>query len=136
MNAPGAALLLLPACLMMLAFGSISGRLSLRFGGRVQLALGVLIAAVGLGLLAASHSSQWAVLGYTTVVFAGIGLDGQLVRRVRAGPRQRRAVSRTAPVAVLLDLTTEFRERDRHALGPVAGEQRSETPHSRPNSAR
>jgi EmrB/QacA subfamily drug resistance transporter len=74
LGATGAGLLLLPACLAMLAFGPLSGRLGLRFGARVPLILGVLISAAGLALEAASHASEGAVLGYSIVVFAGVGL--------------------------------------------------------------
>jgi EmrB/QacA subfamily drug resistance transporter len=74
LGATGAALLLLPACLAMLAFGPLSGRLGLRFGARVPLILGLLISAAGLALEAANHASGGAVLGYSIVVFAGVGL--------------------------------------------------------------
>jgi hypothetical protein len=36
--------------------------------------VGVLITAVGLGLLAADHASEGAVIGYSIVVFAGVSL--------------------------------------------------------------
>jgi EmrB/QacA subfamily drug resistance transporter len=74
LGATAAGLLLLPACLTMLAFGPLSGRLGIRFGARVPLILGVLISAAGLALEAANHASEGAVLGYSIVVFAGVGL--------------------------------------------------------------
>lgn len=75
MNATGAGLLLLPACLMMLVAGPLSGKLTTRFGAKVPLASGVLIAAVGLGALAMEHGSQGVVIALSMVVFAGIGLS-------------------------------------------------------------
>jgi len=74
MDATKAGLLLLPACLLMLLAGGVSGRLSMKFGGKVPLALGVLIAAVGLALLAVQHGSVTTIVIYSVVVFAGIGL--------------------------------------------------------------
>ena len=74
LGATGAALLLVPGSLMMLAFGPLSGKLGVRFGARVPLIAGALISAAGLGLLAAGHGSEGAVIGYTIVVFAGVGL--------------------------------------------------------------
>jgi MFS family permease len=74
LGATGAALLLLPACLVMLAFGPLSGRLGLRYGAWVPLIAGMLISAVGLALLAADHGSQGAVIGYAIIMFAGVGL--------------------------------------------------------------
>jgi MFS family permease len=74
LGATGAALLLVPGSLMMLAFGPLSGKLGIRFGARVPLIAGALISAAGLGLLAAGHGSEGAVIGYTIVVFAGVGL--------------------------------------------------------------
>ena len=74
LGATGAGLLLLPACLTMLVFGPLSGKLGVRFGARVPLIAGGLISAAGLALEAANHASEGAVLGYSIVVFAGVGL--------------------------------------------------------------
>jgi EmrB/QacA subfamily drug resistance transporter len=74
MDATGAGLLLLPACLTMLVSGPVSGRLSVRYGGRVPLAAGVLIAAAGLAWLAADHGSRILVVCSSIVVFAGMGM--------------------------------------------------------------
>jgi EmrB/QacA subfamily drug resistance transporter len=74
MDATKAGLLLLPACLVMLVTGALSGKLSLRFGGKVTLAVGVLVAAVGLGLLAAQHGSVTTIVIYSMIVFGGMGL--------------------------------------------------------------
>ncbi|MCH5677599.1 MFS transporter [Streptomyces gilvus] len=73
-DATRAGLLMLPGCLMMLVAGPLSGVLTARFGGKVPLALGGVVTAAGMGLLAAEHGSQGAVLGGTMVVFVGIGL--------------------------------------------------------------
>jgi EmrB/QacA subfamily drug resistance transporter len=74
LGATAAGLLLLPACLTMLAFGPLSGKLGVRFGARVPLIAGGLISAAGLAAEAASHASEGAVIGYSIVVFAGVGL--------------------------------------------------------------
>ncbi|WP_202124525.1 MFS transporter [Actinomadura physcomitrii] len=73
-DATHAGLLMLPGGLAMLVAGPLSGVLTKRFSGKVPMALGGLVAAVGMGLLALQHGSQGTVLAYTTVVFAGIGL--------------------------------------------------------------
>lgn len=75
MDATGAGLLLLPACLVMLLAGPLSGRLAQRFGARIPLAVGMLISAAGLGLLAVEHGSQGGVVGFSVVVFIGMGLS-------------------------------------------------------------
>jgi MFS family permease len=58
----------------MLAFGPLSGKLGVRFGARVPLIAGALISAAGLAVEAASHASEGAVIGYSILVFAGVGL--------------------------------------------------------------
>lgn len=73
-DATRAGLLMLPGCLMMLVAGPLSGVLTQRYGGKVPLALGGVVTAAGMALLAAQHGSQGAVLGCTMVVFVGIGL--------------------------------------------------------------
>ncbi|WP_060887918.1 MFS transporter [Streptomyces caniscabiei] len=70
-----AGLLMLPGSLTMLAAGPLSGVLSARFGGRTPLALGSLITGSGLVMLAVQHDSRAAVLGFTTLAFAGIGMS-------------------------------------------------------------
>jgi EmrB/QacA subfamily drug resistance transporter len=74
-DATRAGLLMLPGSLTMLVAGPLSGLLSSRFGSKVPLALGGLISAAGLFALAANHGSQGAVLGFTVLAFAGIGLS-------------------------------------------------------------
>src|SRR4051812_11932998 len=73
-DATRAGLLLLPGSLGMLAFGPLSGVIGSRFGNKVPLAIGSAVASLGLALLAASHDSQLAVLGFTFVMSSGIGL--------------------------------------------------------------
>jgi EmrB/QacA subfamily drug resistance transporter len=73
-SATGAGLLMLPGALMMLLAGPLSGRIGERFGSKVPLGLGGLIAAVGLALLGLAHGTRLEVLLFTTVLFVGIGL--------------------------------------------------------------
>ncbi|MGW0711642.1 MFS transporter [Streptomyces sp. NPDC002643] len=73
-DATRAGLLMLPGCLMMLVTSPLSGVLTARFNGKVPLALGGVVTAIGMALLAAGHGSQGAVLVFTMVVFTGIGL--------------------------------------------------------------
>ncbi len=70
-----AGLVMLPGSLTMLAAGPLSGRLSTRFDGRTPLALGSLITGTGMLGLAARHDSHFAVLGFTTLAFTGVGLS-------------------------------------------------------------
>src|SRR4051812_39812963 len=74
LSATGAGLLMLPGALMMLVAGPFAGVLVRRFGGRVPLALGAIISALALGLMAAEHSSQGAMLAWNIVLSIGIGL--------------------------------------------------------------
>jgi EmrB/QacA subfamily drug resistance transporter len=73
-DAVRAGLLLLPGCAAVLVAGPLAGRLSSRVGSKIPLALGGAVAAAGLGMLAVSHGSQGAVLGWAVLLFAGIGL--------------------------------------------------------------
>ena len=66
--------LLLPASLVMLVVGPLSGILGNRFGSRLPLAIGGLLASLGLALLAWRHGSQLELGGFNAIVFAGIGL--------------------------------------------------------------
>jgi EmrB/QacA subfamily drug resistance transporter len=74
-DATGAGLLLLPACLMMLVAGPLSGKLTIRFSPKVPLVAGVLVAALGLTALAPAHGSRAVVTLLSMVVFTGIGLS-------------------------------------------------------------
>jgi EmrB/QacA subfamily drug resistance transporter len=73
-DATRAGLLLVPGCLMMLAFGPLSGILGSRIGNKVPLALGGFLTALGLALLAAAHGTQAEVVAFSVVMSAGIGL--------------------------------------------------------------
>src|SRR3954447_2594835 len=57
-DAAGAGLLLLPGSVAMLALGPLSGIIGSRVGNKVPLAIGSLLTAIGLGLLAVAHGSQ------------------------------------------------------------------------------
>jgi MFS family permease len=72
-SATHAGLLMLPGSLAMLVFGPLSGALGSRYGHRVSLGVGGLLASLGLGMLAAFHGSDAAVLSWFFVVSAGIG---------------------------------------------------------------
>ncbi|MFF0038894.1 MFS transporter [Streptomyces mirabilis] len=72
-DATRAGLLMLPGCLIILVTGSVTGSLAKRFHAKLPLVLGGLASVAGLAMLAAQHGSQAAVLGWTTVLFAGIG---------------------------------------------------------------
>ena len=100
-DATRAGLLLVPGCLMMLAFGPLSGILGSRVGNKVPLALGGFLTALGLALLAAAHGTQAEVVAFSVVMSAGIGLAFaampnliiEAVRRSR--PARRRASTRS-----------------------------------------
>lgn len=74
LNATGAGLVLIPGTIAMLFAGTASGRLWPRFGPKVPLTAGSLIAATGLAVLAAEHDSRLTVTLLTTAVLAGIGM--------------------------------------------------------------
>ena len=74
LDATGAGLLLLPGSLVMLFAGPISGALGGRFGSKLPLAIGGVVAAAGLLMLGLDHGSQGAVLGWAILMSTGIGL--------------------------------------------------------------
>jgi MFS family permease len=74
LSATPAGLLLVPGTLAMLAVGPLSGMLSERVGSRLPLGLGCLVTAVGIGLVGVAHGTQLAVLLFSLLAFAGIGL--------------------------------------------------------------
>jgi EmrB/QacA subfamily drug resistance transporter len=74
LDATGAGLLMLPGALVMLVAGPFAGVLVRRHGGKVPLALGALIAAVGLALMGLEHSSQGAMVAWNLILSVGIGL--------------------------------------------------------------
>ncbi|MQY25878.1 MFS transporter [Nocardia aurantia] len=85
MNATGAGLLLLPACLVMLVTGGVSGQIGMRLGPRFPLVVGLLIAVAGLAVLAGAHHNRWLVLALCAVVFGGIGLGMAAVPNLIVG---------------------------------------------------
>jgi EmrB/QacA subfamily drug resistance transporter len=74
LDATSAGVLLLPGSLAMLLAGGVSGRLTRRFGAKVPLTAGALIAAAGLAGLALEHGSWGAVTALAMLVFTGVGL--------------------------------------------------------------
>jgi EmrB/QacA subfamily drug resistance transporter len=74
LNATGAGLLMLPGALVMLVAGPFAGLLTRRYGGKLPLASGALIAAIGLLLMSIDHGTRGAVIAWNTVLSVGIGL--------------------------------------------------------------
>ena len=74
LDATGAGLLMVPGALVMLVAGPLSGVLGTRFGSRLPLALGALITASGLTMMALAHGSQGAMVLWNLVMSVGIGL--------------------------------------------------------------
>ena len=73
-DAARAGLLLAPGAVFMLVAGPMSGVIGTRFGNKIPLSLGAVVAAVGLGLMAAYHSNQLSIVLLNVVIFAGIGM--------------------------------------------------------------
>jgi len=73
-SATQAGLLMLPGALIMLVAGPVSGMIGERYGSKVPLGLGGVIAALGLALLGLVHGTQAEVAIFATVLFTGIGL--------------------------------------------------------------
>ncbi len=69
-----AGLFLLPAALMMLVFGPLSGLLDRRFGPKVPLVLGSLLLAAGFVVPAVSHGSTAELLACVLLVGAAVGM--------------------------------------------------------------
>ena len=74
LDATGAGLLMLPGSLLMLVLGPLSGILGTRFGNKVPLAAGSLIASLGLLLLGVAHGSTGEIVLFSALMFCGIGL--------------------------------------------------------------
>ena len=74
LDATGAGLLMLPGALVMLVAGPFSGLLVRRYGGKLPLALGAFISAVGLALMGVDHGTQGAMVAWNLIVSIGIGL--------------------------------------------------------------
>lgn len=73
-DATATGLIMLPGSLMMLVSGPLSGIIADRSSPRISLALGALVTAIGLVLVALVHQTELAVLLGCVVVFFGIGL--------------------------------------------------------------
>jgi EmrB/QacA subfamily drug resistance transporter len=73
-DATNAGLLLVPGAFAMLFLGPLSGVIGSRFGNKIPLALGGVVTALGLGLLAAAHGTQLDVIVFSVLMSAGIGL--------------------------------------------------------------
>ena len=65
---------MVPGAIGMLLLGPASGALGNRVGNKVPLVLGAAIAAVGLVLIAFIHDSVWALVGFSGMLYAGVGL--------------------------------------------------------------
>jgi EmrB/QacA subfamily drug resistance transporter len=67
-------LILLPLSVMMFVFGVASGRLTLRFGGRVVLVVGSFISVIPFVILVAAHQHEWEILLAMAIMGVGFGL--------------------------------------------------------------
>lgn len=74
LDAVQAGLLLVPGCVAMLVAAPLASKLGTRMRNKTPLALGGVVSAAGLAMLAVHHGSQDLVLGWTVLVFVGIGL--------------------------------------------------------------
>src|SRR4051794_2148801 len=74
LDATGAGLLMLPGSLLMLVLGPLSGITGARFGNKVPLAVGSLVASVGLLLLGVAHGSTGEIVLFSALMFCGVGL--------------------------------------------------------------
>jgi MFS family permease len=75
LSATLAGLLLVPGSIVMLVLGRVSGALGRRYTPRLPLAAGGAIAAVGLALTAVSHAGWPALVGFGTLLYAGMALS-------------------------------------------------------------
>jgi MFS family permease len=73
-SATGAGLVMLPGALLMIGVGPLSGTLATRFGPKVPMALGGMIAGLGLLALAEGHSTVPEIVLFSAVLSAGIAL--------------------------------------------------------------
>jgi EmrB/QacA subfamily drug resistance transporter len=65
---------LLPSALIMLVAGPLSGRLSMRWGSRLPLALGTICSSAAYFTLAALHNQGWEIFVASALLGVGIGL--------------------------------------------------------------
>jgi EmrB/QacA subfamily drug resistance transporter len=70
-----AGLFLLPSTMVMLIAGPGSGLLGTRYGSRVPLLMGTLLASTAFGFLALAHAEHWQVYFASALMGAGIGLS-------------------------------------------------------------
>ncbi len=68
------ALYMIPGALAMLPAGPYGGKLGLRIGSRYALAIGLVVAGLGAGLMAALHAEPWQVIAFYAVGAAGIAI--------------------------------------------------------------
>ncbi|MCB8915386.1 MAG: MFS transporter [Thermoleophilales bacterium] len=73
-SATQAGLVMLPAALMMLFAGPLSGQLGARFGNKLPLALGGLISGIGLVGLGLDHGSALSIVLWNVLSSIGVGL--------------------------------------------------------------
>jgi len=74
LDATGAGLLMLPGALIMLVAGPFAGQLVRRYGGKLPLVAGALIAAVGLVAMGLDHATRGAMVAWNVILSLGIGL--------------------------------------------------------------
>jgi predicted MFS family arabinose efflux permease len=67
-------LILLPLSVMMFVFGTASGRLTLRFGGRTVLILGSTVSVIPFLMLVVAHTQQWEIVLAMALLGSGFGL--------------------------------------------------------------
>jgi EmrB/QacA subfamily drug resistance transporter len=67
-------LILLPLSVMMFAFGTASGPLTVRFGGKAVLVAGASIVVLPFALLVVAHAAQWQIVVAMALMGAGFGL--------------------------------------------------------------
>jgi EmrB/QacA subfamily drug resistance transporter len=70
-----AGLFLLPSALVMLIAGPLAGALASRYGGRVPLLLGVVLATASFLMLAFAHSTRWEIYVASALNGFGIGMS-------------------------------------------------------------
>jgi EmrB/QacA subfamily drug resistance transporter len=74
LDATGGGLVMVPGAIAMLLLGPASGALGNRVGNKVPLIIGAAVAALGLVLMAFIHDSVWALVGFSGMLYAGVGL--------------------------------------------------------------
>lgn len=67
-------LMMLPSTVTMFLVSIMAGRLAIRFGGKTLVVVGGLVAAIGTGVIALAHGSQWEMYLATGIIGIGIGL--------------------------------------------------------------